>query len=286
MRITGKFTGSLLAAVLLIGTAGSAAADESPDPSGTATGSSDASADGSDDAEAPTEAGTSFRTATAFRPGQRATAGASTGDYLYWVFPVDVGQRATVEAKIELPDSTAARKGSTTWQLDVYDGLRRRQACVYGAQTRTLAADQQSVELRCVLRTVRAWAEPWSDDPLPGSYFVRLTVLDAQEQDLGLPVRTEIEARTPSRGGAYAVDGKLSVPLTPGRTTVSQSGGGASGDGARLAASGVEPEGGWSTGRWTDRWLWTAAGGVLAALAGIAGYCLARPARRATAPRM
>ncbi|MEV7425241.1 MULTISPECIES: hypothetical protein [unclassified Streptomyces] len=282
MRITGMFTGSLLAAVLLLGTAGGAVADETPDPSGTATGSSD----GSDSAEAPTEAGTSFRTATAFRPGQRATAGASTGDYLYWVFPVDVGQRATVKAKVALPDSAAARKGPVTWQVDVYDGLRRRQACVYGAQTRTLAADKQSVELRCVLRTVRAWAEPWSNDPLPGSYFVRLTVLDAQEQDLGLPVQTEIEAQTPSQGGAHAVDGKLSVPLTPGRTTVAQSGGGASGDGARLAASGVEPEGGWSTGRWTDRWLWTVGGGVLGALAGIAGYCLARPARRASAPRV
>ncbi|RDG36210.1 hypothetical protein DVH02_21265 [Streptomyces corynorhini] len=276
------FTGSLLAAALLLGTAGAAAADETPDPSGTATGSSD----GSDSAQAPTEAGTSFRTATAFRPGQRATAGASTGDYLYWVFPVDVGQRATVKAKIALPDSAAARKGPVTWQIDVYDGLRRRQACVYGAQTRTLTADKSSVELRCVLRTVRAWAEPWSADPLPGSYFVRLTVLDAQEQDLGLPVTTEIEAQAPSQGGAQAVDGKLSVPLTPGRTTVSQSGGGASSEGARLAASGVEPEGGWSSGRWTDRWLWTVGGGVLGALAGIAGYTLARPARRPAAPRV
>ncbi|MEW1720197.1 hypothetical protein [Streptomyces sp. NPDC093109] len=278
MRITGKFTGgatgTLLAAVLLLGTAGGAVADETPTPGGSASSGS------SDSAEAPTEAGTSFRTATAFRPGQRATAGGSTGDYLYWVFPVDVGQRATVKAKVTLPDSAAARKGPVTWQVDVYDGLRRRQPCVYGTQTKSLAADKSSVELRCVLRTVRAWAEPWANDPLPGSYFVRLTVLDAKQEDLGLPVQTEIEAETPGQGGAHAVGGSLTTPLTPGRTTVSQSGGGASSAGAQLAASGVEPEDGWASGWWTDRWLWTVAGGVLGALAGIAGYTLARPARR------
>ncbi|MFE3598224.1 hypothetical protein [Streptomyces sp. NPDC059142] len=286
MRITGLFaptrasrslaTAVLLAGSLLLGTAGAAVADESPSPSA-------GESEDSSDAPAPTEAGTSFRTATAFRPGQTATADGSSGDYLYWVFPVDTGQRATVTAKVTLPGSAAARKGSATWQVDVYDGLRRRQPCVYGAQTKALAADANAVELRCVLRTVRAWAEPWSNDPLPGSYFVRLTVRDAQEKDLGLPVRAEIKADTPDQGGAHAVDGKLAVPLTPGRTTVSQAGGGASAEGARLAASGVEPEGGWSSGWWSDRWLWTLAGGVLGALAGIAGYTLARPARRPVA---
>ncbi|MFJ7995649.1 hypothetical protein ACIQ7D_00470 [Streptomyces sp. NPDC096310] len=289
MRITGLFartrasrslaTGVLLAGALLLGTAGAAVADESPSPS---AGDSDATGD-SDGAQAPTEAGTSFRTATAFRPGQTATADGSSGDYLYWVFPVDTGQRATVTAKVTLPESAAARKGSATWQVDVYDGLRRRQPCVYGAQTKALAAGASTVELRCVLRTVRAWAEPWSNDPLPGSYYVRLTVLNADEKDLGLPVRAEIKAETPDQGGAHAVDGKLAVPLTPGRTTVSQAGGGASAEGARLAASGVEPEGGWSSGWWSDRWLWTLAGGVLGALAGIGGYTLARPARRPAA---
>ncbi|WP_030752166.1 hypothetical protein [Streptomyces sp. NRRL F-5135] len=272
-RFAGLFARSLLAGLLLVlGTAGAALADESP----AATASED-----SDSAEAPTEAGTSFRTATAFRPGQRATAEASSGDYLYWVFPADTGQRATVSAKVEFPESAAARRGALTWRIDVYDGLRRRQPCVYGAQTRALAADARAVELRCTLRTVRAWAEPWSDDPLPGSYFVRLTVVSGQQVDLGLPVRAEVEAAMKDVGGSAAVDGTLSVPLTPGRTTVSQSeNGGASSEGARLAASGVEPEDGWSSGWWTDRWLWTVAGGVLGALAGIGGYTLARPARR------
>ena len=70
----------------------------------------------------------------------------------------------------------------------MYDGLRRRQACQYGAQTRTAAAGASSVELACVLRTVRAWSEPWANDPLPGTYYVRLTVVGLTTADLGLPV--------------------------------------------------------------------------------------------------
>ncbi len=76
--------------------------------------------------------------------------------------------------------------GAQTWQIDVYDGLRRRQACQYGAATSTAAQDASSVELACVLRTVRAWSEPWANDPLPGTYYVRLTVADlAGSADLG-----------------------------------------------------------------------------------------------------
>jgi hypothetical protein len=40
--------------------------------------------------------------------------------------------------------------------------------------------------------------------------------------------------------------------------------------------AGTDPEDGWASGWWTDRWLWTAAGGVLAALAGVWGYSLTR----------
>ena len=99
-------------------------ADSSPSPSA------------SEDGGAPTRAGTSFRTATEIEQGQTATANGSTGDYLYWSFPADAGQRPTVKATVKLPDTHAAQ----TWQIDVYDGLRRRQACQYGAQTRTAAA--------------------------------------------------------------------------------------------------------------------------------------------------
>ncbi|MFJ9470723.1 hypothetical protein [Streptomyces caniferus] len=259
MRTLRTLATALLAGAALFGSAPGALADSpSPSPS---TG-----ADG--EAPAPTEAGTSFRTATALRPDQRGTADASTGDYLYWVLPVDAGQRATVKAKVALPKST--RHGAATWQLDVYDGLRRRQSCQYGASTRTAAQEAESVELSCTLRTVRAWAEPWANDPLPGSYYVRLTVTDLPKDDLGLPVHAEVGATVADMGGAHAVDGTLAAPLVPGASTASPEAEESSAPGKPAALG--EPDGGWSSGGWSDRWLWTAAGGLLAALAGIAGY--------------
>lgn len=260
MRTVRTLTAALLAAAAALAVAGTAAGTafaDTPSPSAsTAKG-------GTATESAPTEAGTSFRTATPFRPGQKATAGASSGDYLYWVLPVDAQQRVTVKAAVTLPES-AARHGASTWQLDVYDGLRRRQACTYGTQGRAAAKEAASVELSCTLRTVRAGAEPWANDPLPGSYYVRLTVVDLPEEDLGLPVRVAVEADVREEGGAYAVDGALATPLVAGTVTGSLR----------------EPEGGWSGGWWSDRWLWTAAGGVLGALAGIFGYSLTRGAGR------
>ena len=284
MRNTGVFisvllTGALAGAVFA-GAAGPAAAD-SPSPSDTSSTASTA-ATGDDGSAAPTEAGTSFRTATAFRPGLRPTADASTGDYLYWMFPVDVGQRATVTAEVSFPASSA-RKSTSSWQVDVYDGLRRRQPCVYGAQTKAVARDAGTVELRCTLRTVRAWVEPWSNDPLPGSYYVRLTAVSAQEQDLGLPMKAAIGVRMSGEGGAQAVGGRLAAPLTPGATGDGDTGDDTAGDDSAEDTA-TAPEDGWSSSRWSDRWLWTAGGGVLGALASIAGYSLARPSRRRMAP--
>ncbi|MFH8514591.1 hypothetical protein ACH4CE_05600 [Streptomyces gelaticus] len=271
MRTTRAFAGALLAGLALLTSAGAAAAD---DPS--------ASPSASEDGAAPTEAGTTFRTATALQQNQRATAEASTGDYLYWVFPADAGQRATVKAKITLPES-ATRHGASTWQVDVYDGLRRRQACMYGRQTGKAAADAPAVELTCVLRTVRAWSEPWADDPLPGSYYVRLTVVDLPSADLGLPVRTEVEITAADKGGAGDVDGTLAKPLVPGVSSVEQASDD-SADGGEDASSkvslGSEPEDGWASGWWTDRWLWTIGGGVLGALAALFGYSLTRGSGR------
>ncbi|MEU2473862.1 hypothetical protein ABZ601_22560 [Streptomyces sp. NPDC012842] len=262
MRTTRRNTlrrggvGALLAAVTLLTSAGAAVADD-PSPS--------ASADGG--TAGPTEAGTTFRTATAIQQGQKATAEASTGDYLYWAFPADAGQRPTVRAKVSLPESTT-RHGASTWQIDVYDGLRRRQACMYGHQTRKAAPDAGTVELSCVLRTVRAWSEPWASDPLPGSYYVRLTVVGLAEEDLGLPVHVETQADSADQGGAADVDGALAEPVVPGASAVSAKGG--------SAPAATEPEDGWSSGWWTSRWLWTVGGGVLAALAGVFGYGLTR----------
>lgn len=266
MRTRRVFVAALLSGLALLTSAGAAVADTSPSPSA------------SDDASGPTEAGTAFRTATAIQQNQKATAGASTGDYLYWVFPADAGQRATVRARISLPEA-AARHGASTWQIDVYDGLRRRQACMYGRQTGKAATDASALELTCVLRTVRAWSEPWADDPLPGSYYVRLTVVDLPSADLGLPVRTEVEVTSADKGGAYDVDGTLSTPLVPGVSSVEQ----ASGDGSGTKTLSSEPEDGWASGWWTSRWLWTVGGGVLAALAAVFGYSLTggrgRPSR-------
>ncbi|GAT84459.1 hypothetical protein STXM2123_5160 [Streptomyces sp. F-3] len=266
MRITRVLGTALLALGLA---AGPAAADSSP------------SASPSDDA--PTEAGTSFRTATEIEQGQRATATGSTGDYLYWSFAADAGQRPTVRAKVKLPESHA----SQTWQIDVYDGLRRRQACQYGAQTRTVTQGASFVELACVLRTVRAWSEPWANDPLPGTYYIRLTAVGLPVSDLGLPIDAEVRVDSKDIGGAAAVDGSLAQPLTPGiAVTSGKPDGGDDGDGddedgkKSAVLSSIEPDGGWSSGWWSDRWVWTGAGGVLAALAGIGGYALTRGSGR------
>ncbi|MET9533684.1 hypothetical protein ABZY02_24500 [Streptomyces sp. NPDC006649] len=262
---------AVLAGLALFGGAGTAAAD-TPSPS------SSSSAGGSD---APSQAGTAFRTATAVRQGQHATASASTGDYLYWVFPADAGQSATVDATVKLPEASA-RHGASTWQLDVYDGLRRRQSCQYGSQTRVAAADAESVTMTCHLRTVRSWAEPWANDPLPGSYYIRLTVLDLPQEDLGLPVRAEVVATSSGSGGAHAVDGSLASPLTAvtapdaSSATPAPSGTSDTAGAATPAGTAAEPEDGWSSGWWSDRWIWTVGGGVLGALAGVAGYSMAR----------
>ncbi|WP_367320008.1 hypothetical protein [Streptomyces sp. HUAS ZL42] len=263
-----RITRVLSAALLMLGLAVSpAVADSSP-----ASPSSSPSEDGA----APTEAGTSFRTAAEFEQGQTATASGSAGDYLYWSFPADAGQRPTVEATVKLPEEHAAE----TWQIDVYDGLRRRQACQYGAQTRTAAAGASSVELACVLRTVRAWSEPWADDPLPGTYYIRLTVVKLPTSDLGLPVSAEVRAGSKDIGGSAAVDGSLAEPLVPGTAVKSEKT--EEDSSASAVLSSIEPEDGWASGWWSDRWVWTAVGGVLAALAGIGGYALTRGPGRPT----
>ncbi|MEE1762781.1 hypothetical protein [Streptomyces sp. SP18BB07] len=261
MRITRVLSGALLALGLAVSPA---VADSTPSPS---------SSDGGD---APTEAGTSFRTATEFEQGQTATASASTGDYLYWSFPADAGQRPTVRANVKLPEGAAS---SSTWQIDVYDGLRRRQACQYGAQTRTAGAGAGTVELSCTLRTVRAWSEEWADDPLPGTYYVRLTTTRLATADLGLPVGAEVEVESKDIGGSAAVDGSLAQPLVPGiAVTSGQEDEEDSSAGAVLSS--LEPDDGWASGWWSDRWVWTALGAALAALAGIGGYTLTRGSGR------
>ncbi|ARZ66543.1 hypothetical protein SMD11_0877 [Streptomyces albireticuli] len=237
----------LLAAATLFTTAGAAtAASPSPAVSGGEDG-------------APTEAGTTFRTATPVKQGQKATASASTGDYLYWQFPAGAGQRATAEATVQLPEA-ATRHGGATWQLDVFDGLRRRQACASGEPTKRASQQDTTVKVTCTLRTVRPWADRWANDPLPGAYYVRLTVSDVPDQDLGLPVKAELRADAEDAGGAHAEGGEV-APLH--------------------AAAVAEPESGWNGGWWSARWAWTVGGAVLGSLAAIGGYTLTRHPRRA-----
>ncbi|WP_028808917.1 hypothetical protein [Streptomyces sp. 351MFTsu5.1] len=266
MRITRVLSATLLMLGLAVAPA---AADSSPTPTDSASA----------DAGAPTRAGTSFRTATEIEQGQTATASGSTGDYLYWSFPADSGQRPTVKATVKLPQSHTTE----TWQIDVYDGLRRRQSCQYGSQTRTAAAGVADVELACTLRTVRAWSEAWANDPLPGTYYLRLTAVGVGTADLGLPVSTEVRVDSKDIGGSAAVDGSLAEPLVPGIAVKSEADEAGSKDGSKddsPVLSAIEPEDGWSSGWWSDRWVWTAIGGALAALAGVGGYALTRGSGR------
>ncbi|MFI1971821.1 hypothetical protein [Streptomyces cinnamoneus] len=236
-RTTRMTTAALLAGTALFGSATAAAADD----------------------DKPTEAGTAFRTATAIEQGEKATADASTGDYLYWQFPAGAGQRPTAKATVTLPQASS-RHGAATWRLDVFDGLRRRQACASGEPAKRASEQDASVTLTCTLRTVRPWSERWANDPLPGAYYMRVTVTDVPDRDLGLPVKAEVQATAEDAGGARAEGGELGAPLH--------------------AAAVAEPEDGWTGSWWSDRWAWTVGGAVLCALAAVGGYTLTRHPRR------
>ncbi len=216
-----------------------------------------------------TKAGTSFLTATAITAGQPVQVGASTGDHLYWSFRAEAGQVHEIVATISLPKG---RTGASTWTVDVFDGLRRRQACTAGAQTPTAEASATSVTLGCTLRRVRPWAEPWSGDPLPGTYYVRLSVTDLPEPDLGLPIDVDLLVNADGEGGASGDDGRLEAPLVPNTRA-----------GTVLTAEPTPEPVAEEKSSLTDwlpepgsRWVWTTVGGVLAAVAGVVGFALTR----------
>ncbi|MEV6802434.1 peptidase [Micromonospora rifamycinica] len=219
-----------------------------------------------------TRAGTSFLTATGIAAGQPVRVGASTGDFLYWSFPAAAGQRHEVTATVSLPK---ARTGASTWTVEVFDGLRRRQACTAGAQTPTVAASAGSVVLGCTLRQVRSWAEPWSADPLPGTYFVRLSVTELPEPDLGQPV--DVELLVSAEGEGSRDDGELRAPLVPNTRAGTVLPG-------EPAAAPAESDDDWFDGDWLpalgSRWAWSTVGGALAAVAGVVGFALTRRPRR------
>lgn len=230
-----------------------------------------------------TTAGTSFLTATAVEPGQPVRVSGSTGDYLYWSFDAAAGDTDRLAITITLPPGTT-RHGPATWNVDVFDGLRRRQACTAGSETATAAAGDATVRLHCLLRQVRSWADPWSDEPLPGTYYVRLSATGMPEPDLGLPTQTDL-AITRRTGDAQPDNARLKAPLSPktgpGSTVAPQ------------AAPSPAPSSGTGPMRrvkswfsWPSaRWWWTIGGGMLAALTGVGGYTLTRHPRRWFSPR-
>ena len=239
--------------------AGPANADETPSPSPSVTVST---------------AGTSFLTATAVQPGQAAKVSASTGDYLYWSFTSKAGQTDEITVNVTLPPASS-RHGAATWTVDVFDGLRRRQACTAGPQTASAAADGTTVALHCTLRRTRAWADPWSGEPLPGTYYLRLSATGIPEQDLGLSIEADLGI-TVRDGAALPDNANLKAPLspaaTPGATT-------APAPSPSAAPEAIERAESWFS--WpSTRWYWTVGGGVLAAVLGVGGYSLTRHPRR------
>ncbi|MFF3668023.1 hypothetical protein [Microtetraspora malaysiensis] len=257
---------SAAAAALLL-SAGPAVADiTSPSPSA------------SESLAPVTTAGSSFLTATAVQPGQPVQLAGSTGDYLYWSFTSEAGRTDKIAITVTLPPK-ASRHGASSWAVDVFDGLRRRQACTAGAQTPTAAAGAASVTLGCTLRKVRSWAEPWSGDPLPGTYYVRLAVTELPEEDLGLPMQVAMRISAHDSDDIQPEGGKLTTPLTQpiAAGTVQTS--------APPVAAEKEKGTGWSwSWDWlpdlSTRWAWTAVGGVIAAITGVGGYSLTRHPRR------
>ncbi|WP_240670260.1 peptidase [Actinoplanes solisilvae] len=216
-------------------------------------------------------AGTSFLTAAPVTAGQPVQVAAVTGDYLYWSFATIAGQQPDLTAKVTLP-AASDRHGPQAWTIEVFDGLRRRQPCVAGEQSPIVTADTAEVTLGCRLRQVRSWAEPSDLDPLPGTYFVRLSSTEMPERDLGLPVKVDLTL-TAEMGDTGADQGKLSAPLNPVNRP-----------GAVLAdvptpAASEEPESGASwdfVPEFSSRWVWTATGGILAAVAGLVGFSFTR----------
>jgi hypothetical protein len=234
-------------------------------------------------------AGTSFLTAVSIQAGQQVAVPGSTGDYLYWEFEARAGDTAGVSITVTLPPS-ANRHGTSTWSVDLFDGLRRRQACTAGVQSPRAEQSAAKVELSCTLRQVRAWAEPWSGDPLPGTYYVRVSATELPDADLGLPIQVDLRLASDGSDDPAPEGGELTEPLVPagkaGQVRAS-----AAAAAATPSASASDDGGGihlswdWLPSA-SSRWAWTLAGGVLAAGFGLLGFRFAgRVFRRGAAGR-
>ncbi|SDT78468.1 peptidase [Actinoplanes derwentensis] len=229
--------------------------------------------DGPTPLQSITSAGTSFLTAVAIAPEQPVKVSAVTGDYLYWQFPATAGQRPDLTVDVTLPSS--GRSGDHSWTVEVFDGLRRRQACVGGEQSPVAATTDTAVKLGCRLRQVRSWAEPWDGDPLPGTYYVRLSSTELPEKDLGLPLDVSLTLTSPT-GDTGADQGELAAPLVPnnqpGKLLTTP-----------VPSASAEPEEEYFSVDWlpdfSSRWVWTVTGGILAAITGLIGFSWTRRRR-------
>lgn len=228
-----------------------------------------------DGAGAVTTAGTSFLTAVTVRADETVTVDGSTGDYMYWAFGARAGETAGISISITLPRSSE-RHGAQAWSVDVFDGLRRRQACTAGAQAPVADASASEVELGCTLRQVRSWAEPWSGDPLPGTYYVRLSATELPDQDLGLPIKVKMLVTVESSDDPAPEGGELSAPLAPAGKAGTVRASAAPGAGPSPSESAEEDDWLPDLPEASSRWAWTAGGGVLAAVAGVAGFAMTR----------
>jgi hypothetical protein len=226
-------------------------------------------------APAVNSAGTSFLTATPITGDQPIKVGAVTGDYLYWQFHAEAGQRPDLTATVTLP--AEGRSGDESWIIEVFDGLRRRQACVAGEQSPVAAKGDAQVTLGCRLRQVRSWAEPQDGDPLPGTYYVRLSSTELPENDLGLPLQVGLTLGTPE-GDLDADQGELAAPLVPnnqpGTVLTTPAPAASAGPGTEESSFSMD----WLPD-FSGRWFWTAGGGILAALTGLFGFSLTRRRR-------
>lgn len=232
--------------------------------------------DGPTPLQSITSAGTSFLTAVAIAPEQQVKVSAVTGDYLYWQFPATAGQRPELAIDVALPG--AGRTGDHAWTVEVFDGLRRRQACVGGEQSPVATTTDTALTLGCRLRQVRSWAEPWDGDPLPGTYYVRLSSTELPEKDLGLPLEVSLTLKSPT-GDTGADQGELAAPLVPNNqpgkllTTPAPS-----------ASPAAEEESTFDFSMdwlpdFSSRWVWTVVGGILAAITGLIGFSWTRRRR-------
>ncbi|MEV0897585.1 peptidase [Actinoplanes sp. NPDC049802] len=222
-------------------------------------------------------AGTSFLTAVTIAAGQPVNVAAVTGDYLYWSFPAEAGQRPELAVSVDLPKS-GDRTGAQSWTVEVFDGLRRRQACVGGEQSPVAAVSDTELTLGCRLRQVRSWAEPWDGDPLPGTYYVRLSSTDLPEKDLGLPIDVKLSLTAPT-GDTGADQGELAAPLVPDN----QPGEVLTATPAVEQVEESEDSQFYISADWlpdfSSRWVWTVTGGVIAAITGLIGFSWTRRRR-------